>query len=141
MSAMCPTCGQMCMVSAPLPAPQVPYGWASEWTGRDGKLHHAFHGTEAEAHDNAEWMHGRAFPLFAAPPAGVGGQELGPRPQDAVVPTEGQGAAVVVPKEPTEAMLRAGWSVSSHDIGDGELALIYAAMIAAAPSPKTGEGS
>ena len=39
--------------------------------------------------------------------------------------------AVMVPREPTEAMLNAGWSVSNHDIGDGEMSLIWSAMLAA----------
>ena len=38
---------------------------------------------------------------------------------------------VCVPVEPTEAMLNAGWSVSNHDIGDGEMSLIWSAMLAA----------
>ncbi len=45
----------------------------------------------------------------------------------------------VVPVEPTPEMLSAGWSVSSHDIGDGELSLMYRAMLSAAPLEGQGD--
>ena len=40
---------------------------------------------------------------------------------------------VRVPREPTQAMLMAGWSVSAHDIGDDEMSRIWSAMLAASP--------
>lgn len=42
------------------------YAWASEWQGLVGKGH-AFHDDKKEAHANAKWMAGRAFPLFEGP--------------------------------------------------------------------------
>lgn len=42
------------------------YAWASEWHGI-GSDAHALHDTEEAAEDNARWMNGYAFPLFAAP--------------------------------------------------------------------------
>jgi hypothetical protein len=44
-----------------------PFAWASEWTGHTGKTCHGLHSDKHEAHDNAKWMHGRAFPLFTRP--------------------------------------------------------------------------
>ena len=44
-----------------------PFAWASEWTGQAGKTCHALHDDKHEAHDNAKWMHGRAFPLYTRP--------------------------------------------------------------------------
>tara|TARA_R110000868_G_scaffold411472_2_gene704438 strand:- start:706 stop:1041 length:336 start_codon:yes stop_codon:yes gene_type:complete len=71
----------------------------------------------------------------------------------AVIPTEGLGSslrdthrvaetAVVVPKEPTEAMIEAGLEWSG-DCNGGEremMGLAYAAMIAAAPASDTTGG-
>ena len=42
-----------------------PVFWASEWEGKGG-LSRASHATEQEAIDNARWMNGRHFPLYAA---------------------------------------------------------------------------
>lgn len=40
--------------------------WASEWVGLAGTVR-AVHLDKHEARDNAKWMHGRSFPLYAQP--------------------------------------------------------------------------
>jgi hypothetical protein len=53
-------------------AAMQPVGWASEWQGLGG-LARALHDTKEAADDNAEWMDGRSFALYALPaPPGVG---------------------------------------------------------------------
>lgn len=50
------------------------FAWASEWTGIGG-VSRALHLTEADAIENAVWMEGRHFPLFARSALKGGGSE------------------------------------------------------------------
>lgn len=44
-----------------------PVGWASQWVGQDGQTETCLHTDKHEAHDNAKWMEGRSFAVYARP--------------------------------------------------------------------------